>query len=437
VRLRQIRTSTARLRLTSIPTLLNPEPQPIVPVRHVRLLERNDTSLAVALVASTLVIFQRPLQFLIDAARDAEERYHIDLIPGLTVLVGAFAFHQYRKWQQAKAAARAAAAEAAQERSRSQELERLVAFGRALGSAIDPPALRQNLWRYLPLFAVEHEFWLLTRHGDRWERFLQDATAPGQQSAEVMEAAATKAMGHPGRVDPRGEGIDAGEDVCFPMVVGETTVGVMGIRNAPALTPGQRRALAAAAALVAIALRNVQLLAETRDNSLRDGLTGCFNRKHALESLDLEMRRARRTDRPLSLVILDIDNFKQINDQHGHLAGDTILAAVGRLLGRVLRVTDIKCRYGGDEFLVILPDTPLPGAKPVTESLLRGLSELRFPLESETVSISASAGLAVATPDQGSAIEFLARADEALYRAKRAGRNQFAVSGIESVAVAS
>jgi diguanylate cyclase (GGDEF)-like protein len=100
-------------------------------------------------------------------------------------------------------------------------------------------------------------------------------------------------------------------------------------------------------------------------------------------------------------------------------------------------VTDIKCRYGGDEFLVILPDTPLPGAKPVTESLLRGLSELRFPLESETVSISASAGLAVATPDQGSAIEFLARADEALYRAKRAGRNQFAVSGIESVAVAS
>jgi diguanylate cyclase (GGDEF)-like protein len=217
------------------------------------------------------------------------------------------------------------------------------------------------------------------------------------------------------------------------MVVGETTVGVMGIRNVPVLAPGQRHALAAAAALIAIAMRNVQLLAETRDNSLRDGLTGCFNRGHALESLDLEMRRARRADRPLSLIIFDIDNFKGVNDRHGHLAGDTILAAVGRLLVRVLRVTDIKCRYGGDEFLIILPDTPLSGAKPATEGLLRELSELRVQLENETISISASAGVAVATPDQVGAMDLMSRADEALYRAKRAGRNQFAVAGIEPV----
>jgi diguanylate cyclase (GGDEF)-like protein len=401
----------------------------------VRLLDRNDTSLAVALIASSLVIFQRPLRYLIDAARDAEARYHIDLIPGLTVLVGAFAFHQYRKWQQAKAAAKAAAAEAAQERARSQELERLVAFGRALGSALDPPALRQNLWRYLPLFVPDHEFWMLTRKGDRWERFLKDATAPGQRGQEIMELAAAKAMSHPSRTDPHGEGIDAGEDVCFPMVVGETTVGVMGIRNVPALGSSQRRALGAAAALVAIAMRNVQLLADSKEHSLRDGLTGCFNRGHALESLDLEVRRAKRATRPLSLIIFDIDNFKEVNDRYGHLAGDTILAEVGRLLVRVLRATDIKCRYGGDEFLVILPDTPLAGAKPVTEGLLRELSELRFPLENAVVSISASAGLAVATADQAGGIDLLARADEALYRAKRAGRNQFAIAGIESVPV--
>jgi diguanylate cyclase (GGDEF)-like protein len=400
-------------------------------VKGVRLLDRNDTSLAVALIASALVIFQRPLQYVIDAAREAEARYHIDLIPGLTVLVGAFAFHQYKKWQQAKAAAGAAALEAAQERSRSQELERLVVFGRALGSSLDPPALRQNLWRYLPQFAPEHEFWMLTRHGDRWERFLQDATTAGQRLPDAMEAAATKAMSDHARTDSHGEGIETGEEICFPMVVSDATVGVMGVRNVPRLPASKRRAIGAAAALIAISMRNVQLLAETRENSLRDGLTGCFNRKHAIESLDLELRRARRSDRPVSLVIFDIDHFKGINDKHGHLAGDTVLASVGRLLARVLRVTDIKCRYGGDEFLVILPDTPLAGAKPVTESLLRELSGLRFEFEGEPVSLGVSAGLAVATPAETQPTDLIARADEALYRAKRAGRNQLAVAGTE------
>jgi diguanylate cyclase len=183
--------------------------------------------------------------------------------------------------------------------------------------------------------------------------------------------------------------------------------------------------------LVGIAMRNVQLLVEATDNSLRDSLTGCFNRGHALHQLDAEMRRAKRAGRPLSLVIFDIDNFKGVNDEHGHLAGDTILAAVGHLLSRVLRVTDIKCRYGGDEFLIILPDTPLPGAKPVTEGLLKELATLRFEFTGGTVSISASAGLAVSTPGQLGAIDLLARADEALYRAKRAGRNQVAVAEVE------
>jgi diguanylate cyclase (GGDEF)-like protein len=399
--------------------------------KNVRLLDRNDTSLAVALIASALVIFQRPLQYLIDAAREAEARYHIDLIPGLTVLVGAFAFHQYKKWQQAKAAAGAGAAEAAQERSRSQELERLVAFGRALGSSLDPPALRQNLWRYLPLFAPDHEFWLLARQGNRWERFLQDATSAGQRAPEQMEAAAAKAMIDHARSGTHGEGIAIGDELCFPMVVGETAVGVMGVRNVPELPAGQRRAIGAAAALIAISLRNVQLLTDTKENSLRDGLTGCFNRKHAIESLDLEMRRAKRSERPVSLVIFDIDNFKGINDRHGHLAGDTVLAAVGQLLTRVLRVTDIKCRYGGDEFLVILPDTPVAGAKPVTDGLLRELSAMRFEFEGESVSIAVSAGLAAATPDQTQAPDLIGRADDALYRAKRAGRNQLAVAAVE------
>jgi diguanylate cyclase (GGDEF)-like protein len=401
----------------------------------VRLLDRSDTSLAIALIASALVIFQQPLRVVLDAARAAEAQYRIDLIPGLTVLVATFAFHQYRKREQARAAAEKAAAQAAFERHRAEELERLVTFGRALGHALDAPALRQTLWRYLPLFSQDREFWLLRRTGDRWERFLRDGALGTHQTTEELEIVAAAAMGRHSAVDPHGDGVDTGADICFPMVVGDTAVGVLGFRNIPPLGADRRRALGAAAALVAIALRNVQLLAETKENSLRDSLTGCFNRAHALEQLDLEIRRARRTGRPLSLLIFDIDHFKSVNDHHGHLAGDQILAAVGRLLNRVLRVTDIKCRYGGDEFLIILPDTPLLGARPVTEALLKEIADLRFEFEGEGVTIGASAGLAAATQEFG-AVELLARADEALYRAKRAGRNQLATSGPEPVAAA-
>src|SRR6478672_4287656 len=111
-----------------------------------RLFDRNDTSLAIALVASALVIFQRPLHMLIDVAHEVELRYGIDLLPGLVVLIGALAFHEYSRRLQAKAAAKRAAAEAAQERQRSAELERLVALGGALGTALDSAALRQVFW---------------------------------------------------------------------------------------------------------------------------------------------------------------------------------------------------------------------------------------------------------------------------------------------------
>src|SRR5690606_10468181 len=124
-------------------------------------------------------------------------------------------------------------------------------------------------------------------------------------------------------------------------------------------------------------------------------------------------RRSRRPGRPFSLALLDLDGFKGVNDQHGHLAGDSILAAVGRLLSRTLRMTDIKCRYGGDEFLVIFPDTPLPNARPVVEALLRELAEQRLQFGDQTLSIAASAGLASLSQQDAGPLELLARADEA------------------------
>ena len=148
-----------------------------------RLISRNDASLVVGLIAGTVVIFQRPLRFVWEAALEVQERYHVDLLPALTIFAGVFIFHEARKRQQAKADARAAAAEAAQARMRSAELERLMTFSQALANALDPATLQQALWRYLPAFAGEREFWVLTRRPDRWETFLQDATATRKRSA--------------------------------------------------------------------------------------------------------------------------------------------------------------------------------------------------------------------------------------------------------------
>jgi diguanylate cyclase (GGDEF)-like protein len=396
-------------------------------VKNVRLLERSDTSLAVALIASALVIFQRPMRFLLDFAQTAEAEYGIDLLPGLIVLVGAFAFHQYRKRQQAKATATAAAADAAQERARSEELERLVALGRALGGATEPQALRQILWRNLPPFAQDREIWLLSRTGDRWDRFLHDATTTRARDVEVLEGVANRALSLRPDNDPRGEGFEIDDDVCFPMLVGESVVGMIGVRNEPPLSPARRRGFGAAVALVAIAMRNLQSLHATREHGLRDSLTGCYNRRHGLEHLDREIRRARRTRLPLSLFMFDLDHFKDINDQYGHLTGDAILAGVGRLLAQTLRVTDVKCRYGGDEFLVILPETPMIGARQAAEGFLKELANLRVPAGDTQVSVGASLGLISAEPGDSDPVALIARADEALYRAKRAGRNQLAI----------
>lgn len=390
-----------------------------------RLIDRNDTSLAIALIASALVIFQQPLRIVIDAAHSIEGRYNIDLLPGLTVLVGAFGFHQYRKRQQAKAAATTAAAEATRERDRSTELERLVVFGRALGSALDPGSTSQVFWRFLPAFARDRELWMLTRRADGWDTPVRDATVVSERTTETLEAVAEQALAVPAAGDGHGDGVLLDGDLCFPMLIGDSAVGVLGVRNVPAVTPAERYALGAAAALLAIATRNGQLLAQIRDSSVRDALTGCFNRAYAMKTLGAEMQRSKRTSRPVSVILFDIDDFKAVNDRFGHLAGDAALAAVGARLGAVLRSTDVKCRYGGDEFFVILPDTPLAGAEHVASALTKELALMSVQTAGGPVGITVSLGVAGVEPGERDVTAVVSRVDEALYRAKRSGRNRW------------
>jgi diguanylate cyclase (GGDEF)-like protein len=395
----------------------------------VRLITRNDASLVVGLIAGTVVIFQRPLRFVWETAIDVQDRYHVDLLPALTIFAGVFMFHEARKRQQAKAVSLAAAAEAAQARARSAELEQLMVFSQALANALDPTTLQQALWRHLPSFAGEREFWVLTRRPDHWETFLQDTTAARMRPLEELEAIADRALAREILPGDRQSGIVEGDVLCLPMIAAGVAVGVFGIHDGATITSDQRKALGAATGLIAIAVRNVQLLMETREHSVRDSLTGCSNRGHGIETLDGELRRARRSRQPLSILMFDIDHFKTINDELGHLRGDDLLRAVGAQLTRVLRSTDVRCRYGGDEFLIILPDTPLIGAQQVAESVRREVATLAMVAGGQTIPVTVSVGVAAAGRSELGVADLIKRADDALYQAKRTGRDRCSVAG--------
>ena len=156
----------------------------------------------------------------------------------------------------------------------------------------------------------------------------------------------------------------------FPLISQQKLLGVLGVRhdNLP-LTQSKRELLQAAAALLTVAVKNVQLFRTVRDLAVIEPMTGCVTRHHGIERLGAELRRAQRSHMPLAVVMLDLDHFKAVNDHHGHLCGDQVLVGVGRILRETLRMSDERCRYGGEEFLVVLPDTTLEGASRVAENL--------------------------------------------------------------------
>jgi len=155
-----------------------------------------------------------------------------------------------------------------------------------------------------------------------------------------------------------------------------------------------------------------------------DPLTRTFNRRHFQQAAEAEHASARRSGAPLSLILLDLDYFKRINDEHGHLAGDEVLTAVAAFAQREVRKSDIFARYGGEEFVLLMPDTNLEQALRKAEQLRKDLEAQRISTTSgASISISASLGVAVWPEDQ-SLNDTLAQADEALYLAKESGRNQ-------------
>ena len=154
--------------------------------------------------------------------------------------------------------------------------------------------------------------------------------------------------------------------------------------------------------------------------SVTDGLTGLFNRRHLMETLVAEQRRAQRSKRPFSLLMLDVDHFKKFNDKFGHLAGDEVLLSVSGIIRKCARTVDFPARYGGEEFCVIVSESDIEGAVELAERIRAELEAVNFEGQKITVSIGAAE-----FPIDGETVDDLvANADAALYRAKRAGRNR-------------
>jgi diguanylate cyclase (GGDEF)-like protein len=299
--------------------------------------------------------------------------------------------------------------------SRSDETALVTRLSGNFASVLELDVLKRAIAAELPGIVGEDNYWVVARLNG-WSLL----------AGEPAEA---------GGVIPKGLTLKPETWESFPLVSAGRSVGLLGVRRTDAgFTEEQRRVLAATALLLAGAIRNVYLFGRVRDLSMVDPLTRCLMRQFGVEALSREMRRMRRTEGDLCIAIVDIDHFKSLNDTHGHPAGDRALAMVGRVLKEGLRSTDIACRYGGDEFLIVLPETAIAGAVHAVENLRRRIATTAVDVSGEPLTVSASVGVtAVDATEEDPAVP-ITRADAAMYDAKRSGRNHVAVKSLPSQA---
>jgi len=228
--------------------------------------------------------------------------------------------------------------------------------------------------------------------------------------------------------------------LCVPMMAQGESLGVLLLRQPvlvavkttgvpQRLTVSREQLAVTVAGHIALALANLRLRETLRAQSIRDALTGLYNRRYLNEALEREIRRAARGQRHLALVLLDVDGFKGLNDTYGHEAGDAFLRELGAFLHKRVREEDVACRYGGDEFVILLTETSLETARKRARQLRDGIKTLSIPYRGQYLTPPTVSMGAALYPDHGSsADELLRAADDALYKAKARGRDCLVMS---------
>lgn len=228
--------------------------------------------------------------------------------------------------------------------------------------------------------------------------------------------------------------------VCVPVVAQGEMVGMLHLLRPdpertesddeyPAADSAWLQLVSVTADNLGLAIVSLKLREALEAQSVRDPLTGLYNRRHMEESLSRECSRAQRTGAPLSVMMIDLDHFKGLNDEYGHEAGDTVLREVAEVFTDALRNSDVACRYGGEEFVLILPDAGPAQVLQKAESIRQRISEKSFLFHNHTLSgVTVSIGVAAAGTELTKGSEMLRSADRALYEAKRDGRNRVVVA---------
>ncbi len=388
--------------------------------RGILMAHRKNLVLLTGGCIALVMVFRQPILALVQLGLDIEARYGLAVVPGIVAIAAAWVGHYALQRAHATSARQLAA-----------ETSHLVTLGHGLTQAAGIGQMRDYLRQHLQDVASSEGVWALLRRRDRLDpsrttprpaarwRGRPQPIPQGPQSTTPTFRRGAAASGH--EIDGH---------LCFPLICGDGHVGVLGAPVPPDdRIDDLRRRLAVIGTLTGITIRNMQLLAEIEEHGVYDGLTRCFNRTHGMKLLDAELQRAKRARTDFSIVMFDLDFFKSVNDEHGHLCGDALLAAVGKRLTTLFRNSDIRVRYGGEEFMILLPDTNLDGAAIVAEIARKEIGAVSVDWRGQLVSRTASAGVAAARKGELDSNDTIARADAALYLAKETGRNRVCVDG--------
>jgi diguanylate cyclase (GGDEF)-like protein len=214
--------------------------------------------------------------------------------------------------------------------------------------------------------------------------------------------------------------------IAAPLLAGNELVGILRIESPKpdVFRQEDARLLSNFADLGTVALEQAALYRQTLEMAITDGLTGLYVQKHYKDRVRDEVLRARESNKPLCLMMMDVDNFKSYNDTYGHLVGDKVLRSIAKVLKETVRSVDLVARYGGEEFSVLLPKTGWEGAAIVADRIRQTVEELEIPVVDQMTRVTVSIGLSEFRNEFGDADAFIDNADQALYRAKAEGKNR-------------